>query len=252
MELASRREPGCPDLPPRFERAVQEVFWSKFVLREGALATNTSGPVEKSKPRRTPKSSGKAWNVLQSFWKARDCDSDGLYDTVECYHAMIALDWKRALQDGRLERLIVRVEKRSGGDGDDSDEGGELEDCEEVLREHAELVYSVYDEYCLHGGNDDSNDIFSIEKVGFSALLNDFKIDVPKSKTCRLADLDTLFLEVNAASARAAKEMAKGGASSVKGLTQAQKQAMERMNDTGLSRPEWLQVLVGIAVKRVG
>ena len=98
------------------------------------------------------------------------CDSDGLYDTEECYHAMIALDWKRALQDGRLERLIVRVEKRSGGDGDDSDEGGELEDCEEVLRAHAELVYSNLGRHGPDDGKGGNNGGIRYANVGSTLL----------------------------------------------------------------------------------
>ena len=139
---------------------MQEVSWSKFVLTE---PEGTKPPKQrKPKPKKPRPAAPSKPSKEPAFWEVRrDCDSADVYDSDRCYAAMIALDWKRACEDGRLERLILRSEKRSGGDGDDSDEAGELGDCEEVLRSHARLIYALYDEYSLHGGSDDTNDIFS-------------------------------------------------------------------------------------------
>ena len=44
-------------------------------------------------------------------------------------------------------------------------------------------------------------------------------LDVKESKTCRLADLDTLFIEVNNASMRHAKELEKEASKSLRAQT---------------------------------
>ena len=184
----------------QFEIDLWELRWNRFALSHMPAKAQVPTPVppKKNKPKRAAtqpagKRVGSApWDVLATFWGARrDCDSESIYDSDVCYRAMADLDWQAAVADGRLERLVARTEKKSGGDGDDSDEGGELEDCEEALAAHAPLVYSLFDEYALHGGHDDTDDIFSIEKAGFTQFVEDVQIDVPKSKACRLSDLVT-------------------------------------------------------------
>ena len=119
---------------------------------------------------------------------------------------MVLGDWKRAREDGRLERSVERAEKASG---DDDGGGGaeELDECADCLKAAAPMLYAVFDEYCLMGA-DDCEGIFSISKKGFSMMVEDLKFDLKDSKTCRLSDLDTLFIEVNNASQRLAKDLA--------------------------------------------
>ena len=78
-------------------------------------------------------------------------------------------------------------------------------------------------------------------------MVEDLSLDLKHSKTCRLSDLDTLFLEVNAASYRHAQQVERETQGK---LTGKARQQVERMKDTGLSRPEFLAVLIGMAVKR--
>ena len=91
----------------------------------------------------------------------------------------------------------------------------------------ARLIYALYDEYALLG-SDAVDDVYAITLRAFMQLIQDVKLDVPNSKTCRKSDLDSLVIETDMSARRS------------------------EMLDTefGLSRPELLQVLVGVAVRR--
>ena len=146
-------------------------------------------PLKAIKPYKKKPKVRAPFDLFSTFWaKRRDCDSEDLWDTDMCYAALVALDWKRAIEDGRIGRLVTRVEKKSGGD-DDDDDGNELDDCEIVFRENARLVYSIYDEYSVLGASD-LDDVYSIGLSGFMQMVEDLQLDLKHSKTCRLSDLD--------------------------------------------------------------
>ena len=229
-----------------YQRAMLELRWNRFVA--DPKPPPPPQPAALRKPKKRAEKAAPPFDIDETFWKVRrDCDSEGLYDSDACHDAMVHRDWEHAMADGRLERLITRTEAKSGGD-DDDDDGREVDDIERVLCEHAPLIYALYDEYSLYGGTD-ADDIFSVPGKGYSLMVDDLKLDVASSKTCRLADLDTLFIEVNAASARQAKLLQKEAAADGV-VTREEQDAMRRLSDTGLSRPEFLAVLVGVAIKR--
>ena len=144
-----------------WERALWDLRWNRFTGDRKPPPPPT--PIKASK-RKAAKA--KPFDVWATFWASRrDCDSEDLYDTDECYAKLVALDWSRALDDGRIGRLVERVERRSGGD-DDDDDGTELQDCERVLCDNARLVYRLYDEYSILGASS-TDDVYSIGFKGY-------------------------------------------------------------------------------------
>lgn len=139
-----------------WERSIWDLRWNRFTGDPKPPPT----PKAIAPGKRRAKARAK-FDLFSTFWvKRRDCDSEDLWDTDVCYAALVALDWKRAVEDGRIGRLVTRIEKRSGGDDDDED-GNELDDCEAVFREHAHLVYALYDEYSVLGASD-LDDVYSV------------------------------------------------------------------------------------------
>ena len=112
------------------------------------------------------------------------------------------------------------------------DEGGtdgvdeELEDVVTVLWECARLVYALYDEYALLGASG-IDDVYAVSFGAFMQLIADAELDLPSSSTCRKCDLDGLMIETDTSARRS-----------------------EIDDEYGLSRPEFLQVIVGVAVRR--
>jgi len=126
-----------------------------------------------------------------------------------------------------LERHVTRTEKKSGGDGDD-DDGSEMEDIHKELQSFVRGLYAVFDYYASYSIADDGESVFAISQLGFSQMLDDWDLDEPNSKACKLAHLDTIFIEVNSGTK---SDGIKGG-------------------ERSLSRNEFIELLARVAIAK--
>jgi hypothetical protein len=117
-----------------WERGLWELRWNRFVTDDSPAPSSPVVKKVKRKAKPKPVAAAAKWfDLYETFWKVRrDCDSDDIYDSDKCYARMVALDWRRALEDGRIARLVERSENKAG-DVDDDDDGGELADVEQVI-----------------------------------------------------------------------------------------------------------------------
>ena len=105
------------------------------------------------------------------------------------------------------------------------DSSDEVQEVEQVLWEHHNLIYHIFDYYATLGS---STDIFHIDFNAYQAWIKKCHVAVKNSKTCSMSQLDQLFALVNASGLRG-----------------------DKFNkDKAINRYEWLQLLVRIAICR--
>ena len=167
------------------------------------------------------------WDPYDTLWKTRaeQCDAKDLYDTEDVEHRMFRSDWGKALQHGGFERFLMKMDDDGGLDEDGDGISDEVQEVEQVLWEHHNLIYHIFDYYATLGS---STDIFHIDFNAYQAWIKKCHVAVKNSKTCSMSQLDQLFALVNAGGLRG-----------------------DKFNkDKAINRYEWLQLLVRIAICR--
>ena len=142
------------------------------------------------------------------------------FDTGDVEWLKLSVDWSRALGNG-MERFILKNDDDGGADEDGDGVADEVDEVREVLWKHVTLYFCLFDHYASLGG--DSLQTVSLNE--WNRFVEDCRLANQKSKYCKRADLDRLFIAVDAASS--------GG-----------------RRDKALQRPEFLQCLVRLAVLR--
>ena len=194
--------------------AIWELRSTKFVPRVPLVA---QAPVRKRAARERVKQ-----DKFESIWVGRPkwCDAKALLDTEQVEWLKLNLDWTRALACG-LQGFVLK----NDDDGDvDADGDGVFDELGEVLHvawEHRGAYFRLFDHYASVGG--DSMGSISVNEWNF--FVGDMDLADAKSKFCKKADLERLFVAVDGAS---------GG----------------RKRDKVLSRHEFLNCLVRVAVEK--
>ena len=161
------------------------------------------------------------FNPEKSIWTSRKtwCDAKDLYDTDNVERLKLNLDWSRGLACGLEKFILKNDDDEIGFDGDDDGVPDELQEVFEVLYKHRNTFFRAFDYYASLGGDT----IGSISLNEWNQFIVDCSLAEPKSKFCKAADLDRLFIAVDGLS---------GG----------------KKRDKSLERSEFLQCLVRMAV----
>jgi hypothetical protein len=177
-----------------------------------------------NKSKRAPADVAPQWKLETSIWKGRPpwCDSKNFYDTETVERLKMNLDWARALKCG-LEKVILKADDDDAVDDDGDGIIDEIEEVHEVLFQHRRLYFTLFDYYAGFGGDGD----LSMSINEWTAFVDDCQLADPKSKFCKRADLDRLFINVD------------GVSSAAQG---------KRARDNSLGRTEFLNCLVRLAV----
>ena len=157
-------------------------------------------------------------------------DSKDVVDSTETKFKVFESHWRLLLPF--CTKLIIKNDDNGAEDDDGDGIPDEIQEVGECLWAHQDTTFSIFTYYASLESDAD------MENIGMNAWTQfciDFKLIDKKSKLCKAADLDRLFIAVDAQSMRAGQEANKG-----QGKTQDKLKA--------LSRVEWLAALVHIAI----
>jgi hypothetical protein len=202
-------------------------------------------PAEKVIPRaRRPKEAKviepKPFDVYKSIWEPRrkDADSRDVYDTDEVEFNRFSIDWEELLRLGITKLILMHDD---GGDDGVEDEDGdgipdEVEDVGMVLWKVHDVLSSIYTYYSIQSGS-------ISDGIGLNAwtdFTDDFNLVSKTSQFCQRKDVDLIFIEVNAKSKLAARELKK--------QPSTRELAVDGGGELSLSRLEFYQALVRLAI----
>lgn len=198
-----------------FEECLFEVYTNRFVkpyVREEIKVYTTRLP-----PMTSPAAAGapttKKPKDHMIIWsnRARWADSKSIYDTPEVKRAKLDIDYARALDECKLDKFILQHDdeyvapkggkQRAAKDDmqaslEGEDKLRELREVKDALWAYHDSVIMIFDIYAALGG--DSVHEMSLNE--WSELVRDFELADNSSKYCKKADLDRLFIAVDAAS----------------------------------------------------
>jgi hypothetical protein len=206
----------------------------------------------------TVKAASEPWSLSTSIWapRAKWADSKSLWDTDEVEERRFSHDWSTMRTYG-LSKFIMKhddgdsseddQEDDIGADDEYNDDEGEVADVERVLWEYHDLVSQLF---ILYAASDD--DIHVISLNAWTDLTDDFRLVSKKSSAMKRADLDRLFLAVNAKGALVRKEkMQAEKANPMARRSSASSSASAHDDDKhALSRVEFMVCLVHLACNK--
>lgn len=178
-----------------------------------------------------------SFDLYASIWGARCdfADSRDVYDNDETDMKRFRHDWERCLRLG-VATLITRHDDDPGKDEDGDGIPDEVVEVGTVLWQNHDAVCLIFAYYASMGG-----DISTIGLNQWSLFLEDFKLVQRKSKFCKRADMDRIFIAVDTASARLeAQDML---AKKKKGVASDEKKKE-------LNRVEFITCLANIAINK--
>jgi len=161
-----------------------------------------------------------------------------VYDTDEVEARRFENDWVNALDLG-LQKLIMKRDDDAGVDEDGDGICDEVEEVKDVMWDCHDLIIQLFDFYACVSGN-----FGAIGLNQWAELVEDLELDDATSKLCRKADMDTLFIAVNAKSKNLERERAKqeGG--------KASKSGGPKEDEKALNRVEFMVCLVNVAINK--
>ena len=253
---------GCnANIRDAYYRGLNEVRRNRYVAY-----TKLEPPREpikvQQKVARPPILDKKIWRLAESIWKKRPswADSGSFYDDEAVYDKTFSLDWSRALRTHKLAEFILKIDDGDGEDsGDDEDlDGDGIADSEIVevgnaLWKHHLLLYSIFD--CF-ASLDAKNGVSSVTYNAFKFFVQDSSLDVPGSKFCDSAHYDQLFIMINSPAPTGGSRRKKGNKELEFTLETVGRRGMvwtepgENHDKRALSRHEWFNVLVRMAIMR--
>ena len=218
IEAAWRMDPSHIAKEGKVMEGIWNVSQSRYFEREKLRAITR---IHAGKKR---EKEGPAWTLEKSIWAPRIkwADSKSFYNTEAIHRRMFYLDWERSLECG-LRGYIARHD-----DGPSELVDEEIEEVSEVLWEHHELIYLIFDYYASHGS---STDVVSMTLNGYIIFIDEFGLSDKKVPSATKTAFDQLFIAVDSSNA--------GG------------KIEEKYNrKKALDRQEFLQVIVRGAVMK--
>ena len=190
--------------------------------------------------RKKKAASGPKWDLYKSIWapRAKYADSKDVWDTVEVRRKRFAIVWKRCLDLG-LADLVVRMDD---GDGDDSadeeadnleefgadddarDDHPEVQDVKRVLWDAHEFFESLFIYYACN----EPSSLHSWGMIEWVLFNGEFDVASKKSKHCKTADLDLIFIAVDAKATKVHKKQVEDAKKQAEAERQAASTAKER------------------------
>ena len=204
-------------------------------------------PTEKAiararRPEETKAIQPKPFDVYKSIWEPRrkDADSTDVYDTDEVEFKRFSIDWEVLLGLGMTKLILLHDDGDDDGVEDEDGDGipDEVEDVGMVLWNVHDLLTSIYTYYSICSGS-------ISDGIGLNAwtdFTDEFKLVSKTSKYCKRKDVDMIFLEVNAKTKLAARELKKQTSARTAAV------AVDAGSEISLSRLEFYQALVRLAI----
>jgi len=187
------------------------------------------------------------FDVTKSIWapRAKWADSKSVYDTEAVLAARFTNDWNRALELG-IVNMVTKYDDDAALDDDGDGVPDEVVEVGTVLWENAELYFVIFSYYAALGG-----DVYSLSLNEWSRVLDDFGLVQKRSEWCKRADMDRVFLAVDAASTALEKKrkVALGGGF-LRAASSAATTSHHEDVSKALNRVEFVTALVTIAINR--
>ena len=147
-----------------------------------------------------------AWSLEQSIWAPRKkwCDALDFWDTDEVERKKFEWIWQTSRQEQGLDKLIMLHDDAGGVDEDGDGTPDEVEEVGDVLWDLHDLLFCAYDYYCGCGKN-----IQSMALNQWTDFIEDCKLVDRKSKFCKKADIDRLFITVDSRMGKPSKQLSR-------------------------------------------
>lgn len=147
-----------------------------------------------------------AWSLEQSIWAPRKkwCDALDFWDTDEVERKKFEWIWQTSRQEQGLDKLIMLHDDAGGVDEDGDGTPDEIEEVGDVLWDLHDLIFCAYDYYCGCGKN-----IQSMALNQWTDFIEDCKLVDRKSKFCKKADIDRLFITVDSRMGKPSKQLSR-------------------------------------------
>jgi hypothetical protein len=178
--------------------------------------------------------------VYKSIWEPRrkDADSKDVYDTDDVEFKRFSIDWEVLLGLGMTKLILMNDDGDDDGVEDEDGDGipDEVEDVGMVLWKVHDVLSSIYTYYSIQSGS-------ISDGIGLNAwtdFTDDFSLVSKTSQFCQRKDVDLIFIEVNAKSKLAAREL--------KRQPSTREFAIDGGSELSLSRLEFYQALVRLAI----
>ncbi|KOO32951.1 flagellar associated protein [Chrysochromulina tobinii] len=162
--------------------------------------------IVKEAPPPPPEPEKEAWSLEQSIWAPRKkwCDALDFWDTDEVERKKFEWIWQTSRQEQGLDKLIMLHDDAGGVDEDGDGTPDEIEEVGDVLWDLHDLIFCAYDYYCGCGKN-----IQSMALNQWTDFIEDCKLVDRKSKFCKKADIDRLFITVDSRMGKPSKQLSR-------------------------------------------
>lgn len=144
------------------------------------------------------------WSLETSIWAPRKLwsDSRDFLDTEEVERRKFDVIWQTARDQQGIDKLIMRNDDDGAVDADGDGTPDEVEEVADVLWEFHDLLFCLFDFYCGCGSN-----LLSMALNQWSEFIEDCHLVTKKSKYCKKADMDRLFIAVDARMGKPSKSL---------------------------------------------
>lgn len=181
------------------------------------------------------------FDPTKSLWEGRleSSDAHSLYDTEEVRRSRFAHDWQRALSLG-IEKMIAKYDDDAEADLDGDGIPDEVAETGQALWMSSDLTEYLFT--CYACGSADAAGRSDIGAIGFNqwgAFVSEYELLDSKSRYLKRADLDRIFLSIDALAARKERE---------ERLRTGAKEAAASERVKALNRVEFMTALVQLAV----
>lgn len=220
-----------------FRSGVHHVMRNRYVLDERLDLTQ---PPREAAARKRYHRYQKPWTLGESEWRPRleTGNSRDFFETPKGLKSMLMIDWEMARQHHQLAWIICKAHL-GGDDGLRQTDWNTIEEApwvnavEKVFERHALIIYNAFDHYAMLGKKSvqdilHKSEIFQVSRNAFLAFIVDIEIE---DRVLNIGQLEAMFAVVDAPDHHSTQS--------------------DKHNQTqNLSRHEWLQILVRVAMKK--
>ena len=231
------------------EQALFDVTTTRFIAPERFAEKKTTDSYKRMNHWDKTSKSKQAFDLYQSIWAPRKAwsDSKDLYDTDEAELQRFTIDWSRCIDLG-VARLIMRHDGHDKADENGDGLPDEVVETGTVLWQNSSMLNMLFAYYACLG-----NDPHSIDGNRWALFVDDYKLASRSSQYCKRADMDRIFIVVDAVSARleAAREKRVAEARAGHGGHLVGKYvATSDEKQKALNRPEFFTAIVHICINK--
>ncbi|KAK3268226.1 hypothetical protein CYMTET_23258 [Cymbomonas tetramitiformis] len=128
--------------------------------------------------------------------RRKECDAKDFYNTDMVKGKQLDLDWKRTIKKDKFRQFVRHNDITVTGEKDAAKIYQRLMQIQEVLNQHHDTVYNAFVYWC-NMSDDIGEAAYQMSINEYVDWLREGNIPDKKSKSCRLADCDTIFISAN-------------------------------------------------------